>query len=149
MVDKSEFEDALKMMLSARAWLRYCPACIYANTCDYCQECNANCDECNEDVFCGTHWADHPARTVEDVDETGAAIERHPFGSPEFLRRHLVIRPLSWAYHSKAMSWVPTQHKAVLRQALRNQQLAAQESAAAAEQREAAALAQMNGGGIT
>ncbi len=146
LVEKTEFSSALRSLQEARAWLRYCPECGYSNTCDYCQECNANCDECSEHVFCAAHWADHPSRNIDDeVDEEGALVEKHAFGSAEFFRRHLVIRPLNWAYTSKATAWLPVKAKSGLRQALRSQQLAAEEATAAALAAEQAALAQRPG----
>ena len=122
-VDKREFATALTNLQQARAWLRYCPECVYTNTCTYCQECNSDCADCTEDFFCSAHWADHPARK-ENAEVEADAAEVFSVGSAEYFRRNLVIRPLSWAYTSQTTAWLPVTAKAVLRQALRHQQLA-------------------------
>ena len=41
-VDADEFTMALETMTKARAWLRFCPTCDFANECPYCVEC-ADC----------------------------------------------------------------------------------------------------------
>merc|ERR1711998_170408 len=61
-IDRHEFNVALQGLVQARMWIRYCPACVYTNTCTYCQECNDYCPNCNEESFCAAHWTDHPAR---------------------------------------------------------------------------------------
>ena len=38
LIDKAEFEEAHSSMQAARAWSRYCPECIYSNTCAFCLE---------------------------------------------------------------------------------------------------------------
>ena len=60
-VDADEFTMALETMTKARAWLRFCPTCDFANECPYCVEC-ADCRECTPERFCPRHWNDHPDR---------------------------------------------------------------------------------------
>ena len=52
LIDKAEFEEAHSSMQAARAWSRYCPECIYSNTCAFCLETNANCVVCTDNAFC-------------------------------------------------------------------------------------------------
>ena len=117
-VSKEEFHAALLGMQASRRWIRFCPACEYRNDCSFCHECNTSCPRCNEVAFCAACWADHPGRqqTLDEMDDD-QKID-HPFGSVEHMREHLVIRPLEWAYHSKALRPVPVQYKAGLRQLL-------------------------------
>ena len=138
MVDRGEFQRALDNLQKARAWSRYCPECVYDNTCNFCQECNANCDQCTQHCFCATHWADHPARNSEAAG-AGSGISGASVNTAELLREQLIIRPLQWAYSSAAMSWLPVAHKAALRRALRSHQLASQEAARRAKLEEEAA----------
>lgn len=124
-ISRAEFDDAVQNMLAARAWLRYCPECIYANTCVFCQECNASCHDCNETAFCSLHWADHPARTRQalDVDDAeGASRAAAKMSVAGLARHHLVIRPLTWVYQHPGMAWLPVGQKAALRRVLRSQQ---------------------------
>ena len=146
-VEVSEFHEALRNLQKARAWLRYCPECVYSNTCSYCQECNVECDDCTDESFCAAHWEDHPARSnPEEEDAVTRAHAVFPVGSPEWAREALLIRPLAWAYHSPATAWVPVAQKAKLRQLLRDQQLRSAEAAKLADAEEAAALERL---GIT
>jgi hypothetical protein len=142
-VSKDEFSSALTNMQAARAWLRYCPECIYQNLCAYCQECNANCVNCTENAFCASCWADHPARHAEDHDDEGSSVRLAKLGMREVMRTHLLIRPLNWAYSSPYMGWLPVTQKAVLRQMLRAQQQKLTDASEAAATEEAAALANM------
>ena len=112
-VSKAEFLAAIAELQAARAWLRYCPDCIYTNTCAYCQECNANCSDCNESSFCARCWADHPAKHRSQDDEQ-ESVRASRLGASDLLRTHLLIRPLNWAYSSPFMSWVPVKQKALL-----------------------------------
>ena len=137
-VDRTEFGVALENLQKARAWSRYCPDCIYANTCSYCQECNADCDFCTHNSFCAAHWSDHPALNKEE-DVSADGVGRTHVNTGELLRDTLVIRPLQWAYGSPMMRWVPVAQKAALRRALRGQQLASQDARARAKEEEAAA----------
>lgn len=128
-VEKAEFTEALENFQQARAWLRFCPACTYQNTCNYCLECNANCEQCSEHSFCAEHWMDHPARIQDGgapADSAGkeGAMRAH-VSTTELLRDQLVIRPLSWMYESPAMAWLPVEQKGTLRRTLRAQQQAA------------------------
>lgn len=130
-VSKDEFHAALLSMQASRRWIRFCPSCEYRNDCPFCAECNSSCPRCNEVAFCAACWSDHPGRqqTLDEMDED-QKID-HPFGSVEHLREHLVIRPLEWAYHSKALRPVPVQYKAGLRQLLYAQKKAAADAAVA------------------
>ena len=125
-IEKVEFITALKSFQQARAWLRFCPDCIYDSTCAYCCECNSNCDLCSDQSFCAAHWEDHPARNREDVGGFDAAASS--MNTKELLREQLVIRPLNWAYSSPLMAWLPNAQKAVLRRTLRAQQLASKDA---------------------
>lgn len=143
-VSKEEFMEALANLQQARSWLRYCPDCIYSNTCAYCLETNANCANCNENTFCAACWADHPAHHRDECEEGGggASAEYSAQLPPsELLRTHLFIRPLNWAYTSPMMAWLPVAQKAMLRQALRAQQQAVADSLARAQREEEAVLA--------
>ena len=144
MVSKSEFAAALHKLQSARAWLRYCPECIYKNTCAYCQECNANCTDCTESVFCSSCWADHPARhAIKDDEEEGAVANKRALDPVSQLRTTLLIKPLNWAYTSSLTQWLPVAQKAALRQALRSQQQAVDRALQDAADAEEAALKAM------
>lgn len=126
-VEKEEFTAALSAMQLARAWLRYCPECIYDNLCSYCQECNTNCDFCTDHSFCAAHWADHPARFRQEAGTSGGAPKTH-VNATEMLRETLVIKPLEWAYGSQLMAWLSVDQKAAIRRVLRHQQLANEEA---------------------
>lgn len=145
MVDVKEFYEALSNLQQARAWLRYCPDCVYRNTCAYCQECNVDCDDCTDESFCASHWEDHPARSNPDAGDeaNGQHHSAFPVGSQEWAREALLIRPLAWAYHSPATAWVPVAQKAKLRQVLRDQQLKSAEAAKIADAEEQAALTRL------
>ena len=130
-VSRAEFSRALRNMQQARAWLRYCPTCEFRNDCAYCHECNTDCTKCTESVFCASCWADHPARNAmaaddEDGDDEEGGQKKgsvHEFGSTEYFRTHLVLKPLDWAYNSPALAGLPVAYKAKLRQLLREQQM--------------------------
>ena len=130
-VSRAEFSSALRNMQQARAWLRYCPTCEFRNDCAYCHECNTDCTKCTESVFCASCWADHPARNAmaaddEDGDDEEGGQKKgsvHEFGSTEYFRTHLVLKPLDWAYNSPALAGLPVAYKAKLRQLLREQQM--------------------------
>lgn len=139
-VSKDEFNDVFKSFQNARAWLRYCPDCIYSNTCAYCMETNSNCQNCTENAYCAACWADHPARHRE-VDDGEGAGHKAALSTSDMLRTNLVVRPLNWAYTSPMMAWLPVPQKAALRQALRQQQQVLAESQEKARQEEQAALA--------
>ena len=49
-IDKDEFRIALTNMQGARAWLRYCPTCLYENTCEYCETVQDSCNNFPEFV---------------------------------------------------------------------------------------------------
>lgn len=140
-VSKSEFRDALAKLQQARAWIRFCPDCIYANSCAYCMECNANCSDCTENAFCASCWADHPARhKVAEEDEDGIAAATRALDPVSQARTQLLIRPLNWAYTSPLMRWLPVTQKAALRQALRYHQQQVDAAMLAAEEEEKAAM---------
>lgn len=147
-VSKFEFQDALSKLQAARAWLRYCPECVYRNTCAYCQECNANCPDCSENAFCAKCWADHPARhTDAAADEEGATVANaRALDTVSMLRTNLLIKPLNWAYTSPVTAWLPVAQKAALRQALRYQQQRVDAAMQEAAEAEEAALKAMGGG---
>lgn len=145
-VSLGEFSEALHNMQSARAWLRYCPECIYMNTCPYCQECNADCPNCTENAYCASCWADHPARHKEAEADEAAGSRLAKLGTSELLRTHLLIRPLNWAYSSEYTAWMPVAQKARLRQLLRAQQQKIDEAVLAAQLEEEAALQQTRAG---
>ena len=148
-VTKEEFTTALENFQKARAWLRFCPSCVYANTCNYCQECNSNCEMCTEHSFCAEHWNDHPARN-QSVGEagTGSAGTGAPANTTELLRERLVIRPLEWMYESPLTAWLPVEQKGALRRVLRAQQTAANAAAERArEEEEKANKARQHGSG--
>ena len=144
-VSMEEFEEALTNFQRARAWLRYCPDCIYQNTCAYCMETNANCTNCTENAFCAACWADHPSRHREveggDGDDAQAAAAKAALSTADQVRTQLIIRPLNWAYTSPVMAWLPVEQKAVLREALRAQQQAVADSQERQRREEEAALA--------
>ena len=145
-VSKAEFDTALKQLQAARAWSRYCPECVYTNTCAYCQECNANCNDCTDDLFCASCWSDHPARqavAANGVGEDDAAASRRVLDPVSQLRTTLLIGPLQWAYTSPMTQWLPVKQKAVLRQALRYQQQAVDKALEEAVLKEEAALKAM------
>lgn len=148
-VSKAEFSEALEKLQSARAWLRHCPECVYANTCAYCQECNANCSDCTENAFCSSCWADHPTRHAvgavgaDDAEDVAAAMKR-ALDPVSQLRTTLLIKPLNWAYTSPLTQWLPVAQKAALRQALRSQQQAVDKALQSAAEAEEAALKAMN-----
>ena len=144
-VSKAEFQSALANLQAARAWLRYCPDCIYNNVCAYCQECNANCTECSETAFCSNCWNDHPARHRANEGDEGESAQNARLGTSELLRTHLLINPLNWAYTSPFMAWIPVQQKAVLRQMLRAQQQKVADALQRAEEEEEAFLKQRGG----
>ena len=150
LVSHAEFGDALNSLQQARAWLRYCPTCVYMNTCAYCQECNSNCENCSDTAFCARCWNDHPARNAGasegDADSSGGG--QRSVNATELLRTHLVIRPLTWAYTSPALVWLPMEQKAAIRQALRAQQQKSEDAAKKAQQEEEAALAARAGGSL-
>jgi hypothetical protein len=167
-VEQREFQQGLASLQQARSWLRYCPDCVYANTCAFCLECNANCELCTDASFCTQHWTDHPARNASAAVETTEAEKRF-MNTSEVLRQQLVIRPLNWAYtrcacplaappachcaspralpvslgilsrHSPLTGWLPISQKALLRQALRKQQLAHDEAIRVAREEEESA----------
>ena len=94
-----------------------------------------SCSKCNEVAFCAACWADHPGRqtALDDIPETEKV--EHPFGSVEHVRENLVIRPLEWAYDSKALKDVPVEYKGGMRRLLyHHKRLAAQAAAAVAEE---------------
>jgi len=62
-VDKEEFYHALHNLTTARAWLRFCPTCMFENECEMCIK-SADCDDCTEQRFCVKHWAEHPGNTL-------------------------------------------------------------------------------------
>ena len=102
-VSRDEFRDALLEMQHSKAWLRYCPTCSFDNDCAFCQECNASCNKCTERAYCAACWAQHPGRNVrqhEVLDDEGNKKHVHAFGSREYWRAQLVLRPLEWAYNS-------------------------------------------------
>ena len=144
-VSKPEFTSALNRLQQARAWMRYCPDCIYDNTCAYCLETNANCTNCTENAFCSMCWADHPARHRDEDESANGGMsgggQKAALSTGEFLRTQCVIRPLNWAYTSPMFAWLPVAQKAALRQALRSQQQAVADAVAKAQKEEEAALA--------
>ena len=145
-VSRSEFNAGLAKLQAARAWLRYCPDCVYMNTCNYCQECNANCSDCTENAFCASCWADHPKRhavALAGDGEDGVAAPQRALDQVSQLRTNLLIRPLNWAYTSPMMRWLPVSQKAALRQALRFQQQQVDLALQAAADAEEAALKAM------
>ena len=142
-VSMEEFEEALTNFQRARAWLRYCPDCIYQNTCAYCLETNANCQNCTDSAFCAACWADHPAKHREAADDDVTAAKTRALSTADQMRNQLVIRPLNWAYTSPMFAWLPVAQKASLRQALRAQQQAVADSQERARREEEAALAGM------
>lgn len=143
-VSRLEFNEALQTLQQARAWLRYCPECVYRNTCPYCQECNASCSDCTESAFCASCWSDHPARHVVSAeDEENASANKRAMDTASVLRTNLLIKPLNWAYTSPMMGWLPVQQKAALRQALRHQQQTVDNALKRAADAEEAALKQL------
>ena len=140
LIDKAEFEEAHSSMQAARAWSRYCPECIYSNTCAFCLETNANCVVCTDNAFCASCWADHPARHKVAEGEDEQQAKQMQLGTTEQLRTQLIIRPLNWAYTSPFMAWLPVAQKGALRQALRYQQQKVDEAVKAAQEEEEAAL---------
>ena len=62
---------------------------------------------CSEVCFCASCWNDHPGRQQTMEELVDQDHEPHPFGSTEYLRENLVIRPLEWAYHSRALRSAP------------------------------------------
>lgn len=143
-ISKQEFADALSTFQRERAWLRYCPDCIYQNSCAYCLETNASCNACTENNFCAACWADHPARhrDMEGLDaDGGGASAGAPLSTAEQLRTQFIVRPLNWAYTSPMMAWLPVAQKAQLRQALRIQQQIIADAQEKARREEEAALA--------
>lgn len=144
-VTKTEFVLAMNQMQRERAWSRYCPDCIYANSCAYCFETNANCTNCNEHAYCSACWADHPARHRDEVDggagSGGSVGARAALSTADIVRTQFIIRPLNWAYTSPMMGWLPVAQKAALRQTLRAQQQVVAESVEKARKEEEAALA--------
>ncbi|KAL1523811.1 hypothetical protein AB1Y20_018733 [Prymnesium parvum] len=62
-VDKDEFLNALHNLTSARAWLRFCPTCMFANECEMCVR-TLDCEQCNSQRFCVKHWAEHPGNKM-------------------------------------------------------------------------------------
>ena len=66
-VTKDEFLDALTLLTQARAWLRFCPTCMFDNECSMCLKSMA-CPKCSHTRFCVTCWASHPGNT-EPVEE--------------------------------------------------------------------------------
>merc|ERR1740139_1059199 len=83
-VSKAEFKSALVALQSSRSWSRYCQVC-----------------------FCASCWNDHPGRqqTLEEQDNPDR--EPHQFGTVEYMRETVLIRPLEWAYHSRALGGLP------------------------------------------
>ena len=138
-VSKKEFASALANLQAARAWVRYCPDCIYENVCAYCQECNANCSDCNEMSFCAKCWKDHPSKHRKRNEEEEEMMAQK-LTTTELLRTHLVIKPLNWAYTSSFTQWMPIRQKALLRQALRAQQQKVADALQVAQEEEEAAL---------
>lgn len=136
-VSKDEFKSALIALQSSRSWSRYCPACEYRNDCAFCQECNSGCPRCSDVSFCASCWNDHPGRQLTMEEQDNQDREPHPFGSTEYMRETVLIRPLEWAYNSRALRGLPVQYKAGMRQMLADQKqkadAAAKEAAAAAE----------------
>ena len=62
----------------------------------------------------------------EDGDDEEGGQKKgsvHEFGSTEYFRTHLVLKPLDWAYNSPALAGLPVAYKAKLRQLLREQQM--------------------------
>ena len=96
-VELDELSTALKGFQAARAWMRFCPDCIYTNACVYCQECNMTCELCTEAHFCARHWADHP-RNIEAKAASVDAGRRVTMSTSEILRDRFVIRPLTFVY---------------------------------------------------
>ena len=142
LIEKHEFAEAIVQLQQYRAWLRFCPDCIYQNSCSYCLECNASCDFCSEQHFCATHWEDHPARNRDEqgaTDGDGGGNAAAPVNAAEMLREQLLIRPLTWMYESPMMGWLPMAPKAALRRVLRAQQLASKEATRLAKAEEEAA----------
>ncbi|KAL3927252.1 MAG: hypothetical protein SGPRY_002910 [Prymnesium sp.] len=62
-VDKDEFMNALHNLTTARAWLRFCPTCMFANDCPMCLK-TRNCPDCNDQRFCVRHWSEHPGNPL-------------------------------------------------------------------------------------
>ena len=132
-ISTAEFSTALHKLQTARAWLRYCPDCIYTNRCAYCQECNAECSACSDTAFCAQHWQDHPGRALalagSDSDSARAAAAKaaslkfENLDTISQMRTVVLIRPMNWAYsHDFVRQWLPVRQQASLRRVLRAQQ---------------------------
>ena len=72
-VDTEEFETALDNLTKARAWLRYCPACNFDNSCNVCVEVErtgCQCEPpCTRSIFCAKHW--DAASALADAQSQG------------------------------------------------------------------------------
>ena len=101
-VSRSEFNAGLAKLQAARAWLRYCPDCVYMNTCNYCQECNANCSDCTENAFCASCWADHPKRhavALAGDGEDGVAAPQRALDQVSQLRTNSADQAVELGVH--------------------------------------------------
>ena len=68
LIDANEFKEGLEKLTSARAWLRFCPTCDFANSCAYC-ELVQGCPDCTRERFCIAHWRSHPDRGKYAADD--------------------------------------------------------------------------------
>jgi hypothetical protein len=75
-VTKDEFLEALTSLTRARAWLRYCPICIYENECPTCIK-SSFCPKCSDAMFCVDCWKAHPGN-----DEAAGVQAEQPTKSP-------------------------------------------------------------------
>lgn len=146
-VTTEEFQAGLLKMRQSRAWLRFCPTCRYDNACAYCQEVAATCSKCTEVRFCAEHWDDHPARARTTAAASSssssssslvAAVDGGervaPQTATEWMREHMLTRPLEMAYASASSNDdIPVEYKARLRRVMRSQQEAAHAAALAAQ----------------
>uniref|UniRef100_A0A7S2E1Y3 EF-hand domain-containing protein n=1 Tax=Haptolina brevifila TaxID=156173 RepID=A0A7S2E1Y3_9EUKA len=135
-VSQREFEAAFTGMLHARTWTRYCPTCIYTNTCTYCMECNATCDLCSSAGFCANHWVQHPSH-----EEQTRQYDENTLNYREWLRHHAIVRPLTLAYQSPTLrAGLPISLLGRLRREMRRQALHVAEADKQRQERDLAAM---------
>ena len=93
-VDKREFLDALNNLTTARAWLRYCPICMFENDCALC-DMAANCSECTDALFCHKCWNAH-AGSIQELTKDTDALRAQMLGrTPEQKKRAEAERTLA------------------------------------------------------
>ena len=78
-VDADEFAHGLRKMFRHRDRLRFCPACGFQHTCDYCARC-ARCPDCTREAYCVMCWREHPNKNKtgdENNDDKDNGVDDH------------------------------------------------------------------------